>query len=192
MAMLTQLINCGSVSICMVGTPESIPFFESDLRLARRSTGLIYESLPYNQYFIDLCKTIYRYQYVKNSTELTDGIILWLYEHSAGIISNVISLFHDAQEIAILNQLETLSIEVLNAAFAQRMSMLSSYIAPFVKKISQTSRDTKKKMGELPKVQEDTVVEAQDVYELIMDARRTDNNVVDVLKEAGYIMEVEV
>lgn len=192
MAMLTQLINCGNVSICMVGTPESIPFFESDLRLARRSTGLIYDGLPYNQNFIDLCKTIYQYQYVKNPSELTDGIILWLYEHSAGIISNVISLFHDAQEIAILNQSDTLNIEVFNAAFVQRMSMLNSYIAPFVRKKNQTSRVAKKKMEELPKVQEGIVVEEQDVYKLIMNARRTDNNVIDVLKEAGYIMEVAI
>ena len=193
MAMLTQLINCGGgVSICMVGTPESKAFFESDMRLARRSTGLLYECLPYNQYFIDLCKTIYHYQYVKNPAKLTDGIILWLYEHSAGVISNVISLFHDAQEIAILNQSETMNIEALNAAFAQRMSMLNSYIAPFVRKNSQTSRMTKKKMEELPKVQVDTAKEAQNVSELIMDARRTENNVVDVLKEAGYIMEVAI
>lgn len=192
MAMLTQLINCGSVSICMVGTPESISFFESDLRIARRSTGLIYEGLPYDQNFIELCKTIYQYQYVKNPVELTEGIILWLYEHSVGIISNVISLFHDAQEIAILNQSETLNIEVLNAAFTQRMSMLNSYIAPFVRKNSQTSRVSKKKMEELPKVQEETIVEVKDVYKLIMKARRTDNNVINVLKEAGYIMEVAI
>lgn len=192
MAMLTQLINCGNVSTCMVGMPDCIPFFESDLRLARRSTGLIYESLPYNQNFIELCKSIYQYQYVKNPTELTEGTILWLYEHSAGIISNVISLFHDAQEIAILNQSETLNIEVLNATFTQRMSMMNSYIAPFVRKNSQTSRVSKKKIVELPKVQDETVIEVQDVYKLIMEARRTDNNVIHVLKEAGYIMEVAI
>ena len=47
----------------------------------------------------------------------------WLYEHSAGIISIVVSLIHDAQEIAILNGRETLDIVTLNEAF-QRMQMI--------------------------------------------------------------------
>ena len=35
--MLTQLINNSGIAICMVGTPESIPFFEQAMQLARRS-----------------------------------------------------------------------------------------------------------------------------------------------------------
>ena len=96
--MLTQLINCSGISICMVGTPESIPFFEQALQLARRSLGLHYNTLEYNDYFCDFCKTIFDYQYTKEKVEITDNIINWLYEHSGGIISVVISLLHDTQQ----------------------------------------------------------------------------------------------
>lgn len=45
--MLTQLINNSGISICMVGTPESIPFFEQAMQLARRSLGLQYGPLGF-------------------------------------------------------------------------------------------------------------------------------------------------
>lgn len=80
--MLTQLINSSGISICMVGTPESTPFFEQALQLARRSLGLHYNTLEYNQYFCDFCKTIFEYQYTKEKVEISDNIINWLYEHS--------------------------------------------------------------------------------------------------------------
>ena len=90
--MLTQLINNSGISICMVGTPESTVFFEQAVQLARRSLGLQYYRLEYNQYFYDFCCTLFSYQYTRNKTAITDSIIRWLYEHSGGIISIVVSL----------------------------------------------------------------------------------------------------
>lgn len=107
---LTQLINNSGISIGMIGTPESEIFFGQAMQLARRSLGLKYTALPYDVYFYKVCDTLFRYQYVKHHTELTDGIVRWLYEHSAGIISIAVSLVHDAQEIAILNQKESLDM----------------------------------------------------------------------------------
>ena len=79
--MLTQLINNSGISICMVGTPESTVFFEQAMQLARRSLGLHYSTLEYNQYFYDFCKTLYSYQYTKNKTVISDSIVQWLYEY---------------------------------------------------------------------------------------------------------------
>jgi hypothetical protein len=53
--MLTQLINNSGISIGMVGTPESVIFFEQALQLARRSLGLHYGALEFNQFFYDFC-----------------------------------------------------------------------------------------------------------------------------------------
>lgn len=50
--MLTQLINNSGISICMVGTPESIPFFEQAMQLARRSLGLQYGPLGFGEEFL--------------------------------------------------------------------------------------------------------------------------------------------
>lgn len=126
--MLTQLINNSGISICMVGTPESSIFFEQAIQLARRSLGLYYSALQYDGFFNVFCRTLFLYQYTQKKSEITDVIIEWLYEHSGGIISAVVSLIHDAQEIAILSGKELLCLETLNMAYEQRLTLLHEYI----------------------------------------------------------------
>ena len=46
------------------------------------------------------------------------------------------TLFHDAQEIAILNGKEEITIETLNDAYNSRMQFMEQYIQPVVKKAS--------------------------------------------------------
>lgn len=128
--MLTQLINTSGISICMVGTPESTVFFEQAMQLARRSLGLQYSKLEYDQYFHDVCHKLYEYQYVRKKSAITPAVIEWLYAHSSGIISVVVSLIHDAQEIAILNGTEELNQEMLNEVYQKRLAMLHGYIQP--------------------------------------------------------------
>ena len=140
--MLTQLINNSGISICMVGTPESAVFFEQAMQLARRSLGLRYDVMEYGTNFRIFCETVFSYQYVKYRTEITDAVMEWLYEHTSGNISVVVSLIHDAQEIAILNGKEVLNLESLNEAYQQRLSMLHGYIHPAQKK--QTSKPKRK------------------------------------------------
>jgi hypothetical protein len=86
--------------------------------------------VEYDQFFYDFCDTLFQYQYTQKKTEITDGIVQWLYDHSAGIISVVVSLIHDAQEIAILNRTETLDFDTLNEAYQKRLSLLHAYISP--------------------------------------------------------------
>ena len=147
---LTQLINNSGISICMVGTPECEQFFESAMQLARRSVGLTYSAISYDEYFKAFCKVLFGYQYVREKTEITDVITEWLYEHSSGIISIVVSLIHDAQEIAILSGTEKLNLDTLNQAYEQRMKLLHSYINPSILKNSFTSKIKKKESVVLP------------------------------------------
>ena len=107
-----------------MGTPESTLFFESAMQLARRSLGLNYGVMEYGAEFTGICKVLCSYQYVKQKAEITDAIIEWIYEHSAGVLSIVVSLIHDAQEIAILSGKEILNMETLNEAYQKRLSLL--------------------------------------------------------------------
>lgn len=190
---LTQLINNSGISICMVGTPESTVFFEQAMQLARRSLGLKYEVMAYDDYFKEFCRVIYSYQYVQNETKITDAIMEWLYEHSAGVISVVVSLIHDAQEVAILNEKEVLSLETLNEAYQQRLSMLHDYIQPQIIHKNQTSRTKKKK--QIPVASEINVNESGDnisIAELVTKAKENQLDVVEVLKSHFSITEVAV
>ena len=96
----------------------------------------------YNAYFREFCESLFQYQYIKQETVISDSIIQWLYEHSAGVLAVVVSLIHDAQEIAILNGREVLNLEALNEAYQKRLSMLHGFI--HVEQKKQTSKPKKK------------------------------------------------
>lgn len=129
--MLTQLINNSGISICMVGTPESIPFFEQALQLARRSLGLQYGTMEFGKGFCEVCRRIFTYQYTKEGMELTETVLEWLYEHCGGNLSILVSIFHDAQETAILEGKDILDMEALERAYKTRMVMLHEYLEPY-------------------------------------------------------------
>lgn len=189
---LTQLINNSGISICMVGTPECNPFFEQAMQLARRSVGLQYQSMAYDAYFESFCKILFEHQYVKNRTEISSAIIEWLYEHSSGILSVVVSLIHDAQEIAILSGKEILDMEMLNQAYNQRLSFLHSYIQPAISQKKQTSRPKKKNpVSKIDSVQEKDN-ECVSVSDLAVRAKAENLDMVAILREFYIVEEVAV
>ncbi len=186
--MLTQLINNSGISICMVSTPESAVFFEQAMQLARRSLGLRYDVMKYGDSFKTFCEVLYSYQYVRKRTEITDTIMEWLYEHTSGNISVVVSLIHDAQEIAILNGWEVLSLESLNEAYQQRLSMLHGFIQP--PQGRQTSRPKKKSVVAAPAGE--SVEGAVCIADLVVKAKEDHADIVELLREHMPVVEVAV
>jgi len=186
---LTQLINNSGISICMVGTPESAIFFEQAMQLARRSLGLQYGRLEYDRYFCDFCCTLFSYQYVRQHTDITPAIIEWLYEHSSGIASAVVSLIHDAQEIAILDGREELSIETLNEAYQKRLSLLHVYIEPVKKRVSSSVKQ--KKIIELPIKERPEQINFT-IAQLVARAKEERIDVVELLRGQFSVEEVVV
>lgn len=190
---LTQLINNSGVSICMVGTPESTLFFEQAMQLARRSVGLQYTTMKYDEYFQSFCKIIFKYQFLKNQTEITAAITEWLYEHSAGVVSVVVSLIHDAQEIAILTGKEILNLDTLNEAYQQRLTLLHGYIQPSVIQNKPTTKK-KKTAASIKKnqTQSQPKQEGYSITEIAEKAKAENLDVVELLKEVYTIVEVSV
>ena len=190
---LTQLINNSGISICMVGTPESTVFFEQAMQLARRSVGLQYTTMNYDEYFQSFCKIIFKYQFLKNRTEITAAITEWLYEHSAGVISVVVSLIHDAQEIAILTGKEVLNLDTLNEAYQQRLSLLHGYIQPSVIQNKPTTKK-KKTVASVKKnqTQSQPKQEGYSITEIAERAKAENLDVVELLKEAYTVVEVAI
>lgn len=190
---LTQLINNSGISICMVGTPESTVFFEQAMQLARRSVGLQYTTMKYDEYFQSFCKIIFKYQFLKNRTEITAAITEWLYEHSAGVISVVVSLIHDAQEIAILTGKEVLNLDTLNEAYQQRLSLLHGYIQPSVIQNKPTTKK-KKTAASVRKsqTQSQPKQEGYSITEIAERAKAENLDVVELLKEVYTVVEVAI
>ena len=183
---LTQLINNSGISIAMVGTPESAPFFEQDYKLARRSLGLSINEIPFDSDFAGFVTTLYRYKYVSGEMILTDGIIQWLYEHSGGITSNV--LIHDALEISILDGSEKVTLDTLNIAYRQRLGLLHTHID-----ISRKQIAAKKAVEvDLPEKSDTTVFEKGLLAKLLTEAKEKEIPFISLLKERTTVTEVSI
>lgn len=208
--MILQLINT-SCNILLVGTNECLPFFTQDqnaFQMARRSVGLQYEALDYGEEFKNLCGVLFSYQYVKNETSLTDRLTFWLYEHTGGNPSTLVSLIHDAQEIAILEGTEVLGLDALTKAYNSRLQMLHGYINPGITKKAQAG--TVRSKSSLPRElsEERPVMEATPyketapvsvsaegytpIAEIVDKAKRTNLNIVALMKEHFPVVEVAV
>ena len=189
--MLTQLINNSGISIAMVGTPECSPFFEKELQLARRSIGLKYSALQYGEYFHELCRTLLSYQYTAETIPVTDGIIEWLYEHSAGITSVVVSLVHDAQEIAITTGVEKLTPEIMNTAYLKHLGKLHGYIAPDSGRVRPLRPLYKEKIPS--NLDNERGIESDNlIYKTMLTAKEKHCDFIGVLKNSIAVEEVKL
>lgn len=186
--MLTQLINNSGISICMVGTPESSVFFEQAMQLARRSLGLNYGALEYDQEFYNFCKIVFNYQYTNYKSEISECVTRWLYEHSGGIVSIMVSLIHDAQEIAILNGTEILNLESLEQAYKKRLVMLHGYVETT---ITQTKLNVRKKTDMVLKENE-CVNNDFSIAELVEISKENDGDTMAFLHKFITVEEVKL
>lgn len=192
-AMLLQLINNSGISLCLIGVPDCIPFFEQTFQLSRRLVGLQYSTMPFDAYFESFCKVIFSYQYVQQKSEITPAIIEFLYEHSAGVVSVVVSLIHDAQEIGILSGKEALNLDTLNQAYKQRLSLLHGYIQPTVLHGGNTSK-RKKKSPAASIVDNESIIQDNTftIKELVAKAKAENLDIVSLLKEHFVVVEVSI
>lgn len=185
-AMLTQLINSSGISICLVGTPETLSLFESAFQLARRSLGLQYNSLNNDEFFKGFCKLLFKYQFVQKKAEITEQMVDWLYEHSGGVTSIVVSLIHDAQEIAILTGYEILDISMLNLAYEKRMQLLHDYIRPAAT-VKNTAAKRKKKTIEKAVISSE---EDYSISDLVQKSKAENLDIVELFREHFTVEEI--
>ena len=182
---LTQLINNSGVSICMIGTEETAVFFKQAFMLARRAIGLHYKPMEYTDEFKAFCRVLLQYLYVQKVGASEETIIRWLYEHSQGNASVVVSLLHDSQELAILAGRDMLDVAALNEAFSIRLEMLHDYIAPNKKRPTSA-----KQKGGKPIPQEtENNVKGADVSQVLMQAKHSGQDAVTELKTAQITVE---
>ena len=185
---LTQIINNSGISICMVGTPESERFFEQAMQLARRSVGLKYEELVYDNDFKNICNILFSYQYTKKYTEISDQIIELLYQYSSGNISVIISLIHDAQEISLTNGREILDMMSLEEAYKKRLSMLYNYIKPELKK--QYTKHNKNIFQKNNILQKENGINNSGIIKNIVLNSKKEN--INIIEELSKYINVEV
>jgi hypothetical protein len=189
MGTLLNLINASGISVAFVGTLETKAFFEnSTFQLSRRAIGLEYKSLSFDVYFINLCRTLTKYLYVREDFTLTDDIIQWLYLHSNGITSIVVTLIKDAQEIAILDGSEKLCIQTLTKAYNQRLGLLHNHI-----NLNPTKLPPPKLKTTSPLIDENIEnIEYDFILHTVLNVKRNGGDLIDLLRKQINIIEVNI
>ena len=110
-------------------------------------------------------------------------------QHSNGITSVVVSLIHDAQEIAIIYGTERLNLDTLKAAYDNRITMLHSYITP--PKKAQTSRAKPNRIS-IPLVAEKEVETDISIVALVQRAKNECREAATFLQEYITVEEVAI
>lgn len=132
------LVNVASIPIVMIGTPKANEILQEDLRSARRSAGLgslIWEpmrneapipdpSAP-DQMIISewyaFTNKLWQYQWVQQSTELTDELRAAWYYYTQGIPDLVVKLFCLVQIHAITIGLEKINSELFKKVYEEQL-----------------------------------------------------------------------
>ena len=191
-ATLVQLINSTGISVMLVGTPEVEPVFQQEIHLARRTVGLKYKALPYNQEFYDLCYTIYSYQFTRSVEPFNEEICRWLYQHTGGKVALVIGLIKTAQEISIINGAECLDISALEVAFMERYQN----VAGFMKQVVEKELPKPKKVSFGAKVSSATGSERSTatltIASIVDFCKKNNKDIVEELKPHISVTEVRI
>lgn len=194
---MTQLIN-SSVSICLVGLPETEDLFQREMHLARRSIGLSYIESLFDDYFVRFCEAIYSYQYIANPSPITPEIIETLYQCSNGVIGLVVSLLMESQQMAILSGKEKLTKELILNTFHTRMKNLQNFIDTEPIKVSQTSTLPQKKTviekaKDILIATDIATAKGKSIKELVYQAKEENADIIKLLKNSDIqIVEVAV
>ena len=105
----------------------------------------------------------------------------------------MVSLIHDAQEIAILTGKEVLNLDTLNEAYQQRLSLLHGYIQPSVIQNKPTTRKKKTATSLTMNQSEEKIKEDNCSIAVIAEKAKTENlDVVALLKTVYKVVEVAI
>ena len=143
----------------------------------------------YDMEFKRFCERIFKYRYVQNECYLTDSMVEWLYEHSGGITSVVVSLIHDAQEIAILTGKEVLNIETLNEAYHKRLTLLHGFIR---KPAEKRKLEKPEKEIYVIKRKKEKAFSNITISEIVKISKEENADIIELLKEHFNVTEVKV
>jgi hypothetical protein len=116
---LVQLINTIGVPIVLIGTPKARSIFEREFRIIRRASGqgdLIWDRMHEDATWRFFLEFLWRYQYTKTDSQLTDEMSQTLYYETQGIVDLGVKLYLLAQVRAILSGKERITPAIVKSA----------------------------------------------------------------------------
>jgi hypothetical protein len=131
MNFFVELHNKLGVPQIFIGTYKSIDLFTPLLANARRASTMgatFFDRMQKDKKWEYFLSKLWRYQWLKEQTELTDEIIDLFYNETQGITDLVINLFIQAQLQAIASRKEQLTPQIIKQAANKNLKLLKPMI----------------------------------------------------------------
>ena len=143
---LTTLVNVINVPVMLVGTTAAIKLLTSDFRNARRSDGAgscVLDRMRNDAHWRRFLTELFRFQWTKETTELTDDLAKILWEASQGIIDIVVKIFALAQvRLMRVSEVRAQKEIITRSLIAKIMKEDLRIVAPML--LSLSSKTTRK------------------------------------------------
>lgn len=121
-----QLVNTIGMPVVLIGTPKAQHLLTKEFRQARRSTGQgdpVWNNLPETEVWQLFVESLWRYQYLRQPSELTRELSHTLYDETQGIIDFAVKIFMLAQIRAIVSGQETLTPAIIRSVAAESLRL---------------------------------------------------------------------
>lgn len=168
----TTLMNTVGIPVILIGTAKAMNVLQSQFRQARRGSGqgdMVWERMKNDENWDLLISGMWRYQWTKKQTELTEEYKEVLYDESQGITDIAVKLFVMSQIKAIVLGKEEINLSIIKAVAKDNLRLVKPMIEALktgdIKKIAKYediySIDVDKFINnELPKAQLNAKIKA--------------------------------
>lgn len=118
LSFLVELVNTVGIPVVLVGGIDALPVLRQQFRQARRGASegdLIVREAERGRDWRAFCEVLWRYQYTRHETPLTDKHVAQLFEESQGITDYLVKAYKLAQIRAISTGLERVTPGVIRS-----------------------------------------------------------------------------
>src|SRR6266487_325611 len=139
LSFLVQLDNTIGVPIVFIGTPKARSVLAGEFRRARRAAGQ--GDMPWERMHKEKDKdkekdsewrvfleTLWKYEYVREHTELTDELSEVMYDESQGIADIAIKLYFLSQIRAIERKKECITVDIIRKTAQERLGSVQEFL----------------------------------------------------------------
>lgn len=127
-----QLVNTIGMPVVLIGTYKAFPLLRGEFRQARRNTGqgdLVWVRMENDALWRYFAEAMWRYQYVRSPSPLTDKLSDVLYDVTQGITDLAVKVYILAQIRAIVTGRERITPALLRSVAADSLQLVAPVLA---------------------------------------------------------------
>ncbi len=125
------LINSFGVPILFIGTPSAYSIFQQEFRIARRVSGngeITWNNMENDKEFRFFLQSLWRYQWTRTFTPLSDEMVAVFYEHTQGVSDLIVKLFANVQVLAISAGKESFNVSMVKKVAKEQFKLMKPMI----------------------------------------------------------------